>query len=483
MAGLMSDDTTMTTRLLLVVADGVRPDVLREELERGNLPAMARLREKGGLYTISTSFPSVTGPAYAPFVMGRHPASVGMPGLRWFDRARSLPWSYAQARSYSGIDIWHVDGDLDPRSPTLYDLVQPSLAGLMMIARGATHGHVGRGIGWSLRAGWAHFRGDARAWRRVEQAAVNEFFRRFTRRRPTLSMLGILSPDKLAHAFGGDSTVVRTAIQDVDTAIARAQAIAAADGWADGLRIWVVGDHGHAPVSEHEDLHGWLSSRGHRVLAHPKLGTRGADVALMVGGNAMGHLYLDPAHRSRKWWPLLSSRWQSTLEAMLARPSTGLLAVAMSANTVRVFHQQHGVADIVRSHEGHDARWSYQPIDADPLQLGGSLTNLDANDAWLAGGDSPYADALVQLSTLVPSPRAGDIVVSAATGWDLRAKYEPTPHVSTHGALLNEQMMVPLIIDGPVARVPQRTTDVVPSALDLLGVTSDIPFDGRSFLR
>ena len=146
----MSDDTTVTTRLLLVVADGVRPDVLAEELDRGNLPAMARLREKGGLHTISTSFPSVTGPAYAPFVMGRHPASVGMPGLRWFDRARSLPWSYAQARSYSGIDIWHVDGDLDPRSPTLYDLVQPSLAGLMMIARGATHGRVGRGIGWSL---------------------------------------------------------------------------------------------------------------------------------------------------------------------------------------------------------------------------------------------------------------------------------------------------------------------------------------------
>ena len=483
MAGLMSDDTTVTTRLLLVVADGVRPDVLADEMARGNLPAMARLREKGGLHTISSSFPSVTGPAYAPFVMGRHPASVGMPGLRWFDRARSLPWSHAQARSYSGIDIWHVDGDLDPRSPTLYDLVQPSLAGLMMIARGATHGRVGRGILWSLRAGWAHFRGDARAWRHVEQAAIQEFFRRFTRARPTLSMLGVLSPDKLAHAFGSDAAVVRTAIGDVDAAIARAQAIALAGGWADGLRIWVLGDHGHAPVAEHEDLHGWLSARGHRVLAHPKLGTRGADIAVMVGGNAMGHLYLDPARTSRTWWPALRTKWQATLEALLAQPSIGLLAVALSADTVRVFHEQDGVADIVRSHAGHDARWRYTPIDGDPLHLGGALADLDANDAWLAGGASPYADALVQLSTLVPSPRAGDIVLSAAVGWDLRARYEPTPHVSTHGALLREQMMVPLLLDGPVARQPQRTTDVVPSALDLLGVTSDIPFDGRSFLR
>lgn len=479
----MSDDTTAPSRLLLVVADGVRPDVLADELAKGNLPAMARLREKGGLHTVSSSFPSVTGPAYAPFVMGRHPASVGMPGLRWYDRARSLRWSYAQARSYSGVDIWHVDGDLDPRIPTLYDLVQPSLAGLMMIARGATHGRVGRGIGWSLRAGWAHFRGDAGAWRRVEQAAVREFMRRFTRTRPTLSMLGLLGPDKLSHAHGADSAIVRTAIGDVDAAIARAQAIAAAGGWAEGLRIWVVGDHGHAPVSQHDDLHGWLSARGHRVLAHPTLGTRAADVALMVGGNAMGHLYLDPARTRRAWWPELTARWQPMLEALMERPASGLAAVAMGADTVRVFDRDHGVADIVRSHAGHDARWHYQVIDGDPLHLGGSLADLDASDAWLAGASSPYPDALVQLSTLVPSPRSGDIVLSAAEGWDLRARYEPTPHVSTHGALLRDQMLVPLLIDGPVTRPPQRTTDVVPSALDLLGVQTALPFDGRSFLR
>ena len=479
----MTDDTMGTSRLLLVVADGVRPDVLRDELSQGNLPAMARLREKGGLYTVSTSFPSVTGPAYAPFVMGRHPASVGMPGLRWFDRARSLRWSYAQARSYSGIDIWHVDGDLDPTIPTLYDLVTPSLAGLMMIARGATHGRVGRGIGWSLRAGWAHFRGDARAWRNVEQAAVNEFLRRFTRTRPMLSMLGILGADKLAHAHGGESAVVRTAIRDVDTAIARAQAIAAAGGWSSGLRVWVVGDHSHAPVTQHDDLHGWLSDQGHRVLAHPKLSMRSADVALMVGGNAMGHVYLDPGQTTRAWWPSLQTKWNPLLNGLLDRPSTGLLSVAMNAHTVRVFHAQDGVADIVRSKAGHDARWSYQAIDGDPLHLGGSQCELDAHDAWHAGATSPYADALVQLSTLVPSSRAGDIVLSAAHGWDLRARYEPTAHVSTHGALLNTQMLVPLLIDGPVARTPQRTTDVVPSVLDLLGVSTDLHFDGQSFLR
>lgn len=479
-------DIAVTPRLLVVVADGVRPDVLSEELDRGNLPAMSALRARGGLYRVSSSFPSVTGPAYAPFVMGRHPAHVGMPGLRWYDRARSLPWSYAQARSYSGVDIWHTDGDLDPLAPTLYDLVQPSLAGMMMIARGATNGRVGRGVMWSIRAALAHFRGDSNAWRRVEQAAAAEFMQRFEAGRPRLSMLGILSPDKLSHAYGASSDVVRRGIRDVDDAIAQAHEIARRGGWLDGLRTWVIGDHGHAPVSQHDDLHSWLSDEGHRVLAHPKLGVRRANIALMVGGNAMAHIYLDPADRTRRWWPDIAPRWQRVLDGVIARPSTGLAAVALDALTVRVFDRAHGSADIHRTHAGHDARWRYEMRDGDPLQLGGNYDALDAVSAWDVTTSSPYPDALVQLSTLVPTPRGGDIVISAADDWDLRAKYEPTPHVSTHGGLLRDQMMVPLILDAPPARAPQRTADLVPSALDVFELAADQrgpqPFDGRSFL-
>jgi len=476
-------DIAGTPRLLVVVADGVRPDVLEEEIDAGHLPTLARLRAQGGLHAVSASFPSVTGPAYAPFVMGRHPAHVGMPGLRWYDRARSLRLSPAQARSYSGVDIWHTDGDLDRAQPTLYDLITPSLAGMMMIARGATIGRVGRGVGWSIRAAFAHFRGDLAGWRRTEQAAVAEFLRRFARSRPRLSMLGILSPDKLAHKFGAASEVVRESLRDIDDAIARAHAVAEAGGWADSLRTWVVGDHGHATVSRHDDLHGWLDAQGHRVLAHPRLGIRNPDVALMVGGNAMAHLYLDPSHRERRWWPSLATRWQQILDGLVARESTDLVAVANSESAVRVHHAARGSAEIVRTHAGHDARWSYIADDGDPLQLGGTLPDLDADAAWEMCEASPYPDAIVQLATLVPTRRGGDVVISAAPDWDLRARFEPTAHVSTHGALLREQMLVPLILDAPPGRPPQRTTDVVPSALELFGVENhQLTLDGRSFL-
>jgi hypothetical protein len=479
-------------RLLIVIADGVRHDVLADEIAAGHTPALAALAARGGQHVVTAAFPSVTGPAYVPFVMGRHPAVVGMPGLRWYDRSRTLPWAMGNARSYVGFDIWHTDHDVDRSLPTLFDLASPSLAGMMMVGRGATLGRVGRGVRWMLRAGYAHFRGDSRAWRSLERAATREFLTRFARHQPRLSMLGILSPDKFAHAYGGDSTVVRDAIRDIDRAIAQAWEIADRGGWGDALVTWVVGDHGHAPVSQHDDLHAWLTARGHRVLAHPTLNVPNADIALTVGGNAMAMLYCEPQTRARVWWPSLTRAWQPLADALLTRPSIELLAVAESPNVVRVRHAARGDATItITDGGGHaqapsapDARFSYDATSGDPLSLGGSHHRLDTTKAWEVTRASPFPDALTQLAALATGARSGDIVVSAAAGWDLRARFEPQPHVSTHGALRAEQMWVPLLLSAPPARTPQRTADIVPSALDVLGIErpARLHFDGRSFV-
>ena len=81
--------------MIILVADGARPDTLGAAMDAGELPALARLRAEGGCATVTTVFPSVTGPAYAPFLMGRFPGPVGLPGLRWYDRARTASGSCA----------------------------------------------------------------------------------------------------------------------------------------------------------------------------------------------------------------------------------------------------------------------------------------------------------------------------------------------------------------------------------------------------
>ena len=66
--------------------------------------------------------------------------------------------------------------------------------------------------------------------------------------------------------------------------------------------------------------------------------------------------------------------------------------------------------------------------------------------------------------------------------WDYRAKYEPIPHVSSHGALHREHMLVPLLVNRPVQGLPRRTVDVMPSALKVLGVPIPTGLDGESFI-
>ena len=115
---------------------------------------------------------------------------------------------------------------------------------------------------------------------------------------------------------------------------------------------------------------------------------------------------------------------------------------------------------------------------ADLLSL---VDALDAHDAWAVTASSDYPDALVQLAALAATPRAGDLVVSAARTWDLRSRWEPIAHRSTHGALHREHMLVPLVTNHPVAHRPRRTVDVMPSALTVLGVPRPNGLDGRSF--
>ena len=113
------------------------------------------------------------------------------------------------------------------------------------------------------------------------------------------------------------------------------------------------------------------------------------------------------------------------------------------------------------------------------LQLGMIRCDAEAHEAT-KGTD--YPDSVVQIARLAASPRAGDIILSACRDWDFRARYEPIPHVSSHGALHRDHMSVPLLLDRPPGSTPRRTADVFPSALQALGIKAPSRLDGSSFI-
>src|SRR5688572_25830207 len=53
--------------VIVLLADGIRPDTLASALDSGACPALSQLRAAGGMHTLTSTFPSVTGPAYVPF--------------------------------------------------------------------------------------------------------------------------------------------------------------------------------------------------------------------------------------------------------------------------------------------------------------------------------------------------------------------------------------------------------------------------------
>jgi hypothetical protein len=191
----------------------------------------------------------------------------------------------------------------------------------------------------------------------------------------------------------------------------------------------------------------------------------------------MAHVYMELERRERPWWSALAARWEPLVAMLIERRSVDLVLLPRSPSRCEVRARHRGSALVERV----AGRYSYRPVTGDPLGIGeqAALTDQEAHEVCNA---SDYPDALVQISHLAGSPRAGDIILSAAREWDFRARFEPIPHVSSHGALHREHMLVPLLVSRPVPKPPRRTSDVMPSVLRALGLAVPGGLDGQAFV-
>ena len=467
-----------TLSVIILVADGSRPDTLIGALDRGELPALARLRAEGGLHTVTTAWPSVTGVAYTPFLLGRYPGPVGLPGLRWFDRTRRVGALTGNARSYVGADMRCMDRDLDADVPTIFELAGDSLGALNMIGRGLPRGaRIGQGASFVSRVAMTHFTGNVRGWLDIDRDVGATVARRVRREQPSFVFAAFTGIDKTSHSTGHDGALVREAMRVVDATAAELRFDAERDGRWDEMHLWIVSDHGHSPVAHHDDLAALFRAMGHSTLAHPWAFGQSHDVAVMVSGNAMAHVYLETRRRERAYWPALRRRWQATVEGLLRRESVDLVVLPHGGECVEVRGRDRGSALI----EWGEGEYSYRPETGDPLGIG-PVEEVSAREAYDATVESTYPDGIVQIAHLASAARSGDVILSASKGCDFREGYEPIPHRSTHGSLHRDHMLVPLLLNRPADQVPRRTVDVMPSALCALGLRVPADVDGEAFV-
>lgn len=460
--------------VIVLLADGLRADTLRRALDDGALPSIARLLHRGGLYEVSSAFPSVTGPAYTPFLLGRFPGPVGMPGLRWFDRSRRV-CVFPNARSYVGHEMTAADSDLDASAPTIFELVPDSAAAMTIILRGLPRRRRLKALSalTAARALVTHFSGRVDRWLDVDRETAAKVVHHVRGARPSFVFAAFMGIDKISHARGQNDPGIVDALRIIDDAV---QGLDIGRDPAT-TRIWIASDHGHSAVTVHDDLQRAIAGRGLRAMAHPWV-YGSADVAVMVSGNAMAHLYVELEHRRRPFWKTLAPRWSGLAEWLVARDSVGLAMIPVDGSTCAVWSRTNGRANVTWS----ASSFTYDMRDGDPLGVGHELRDVSASTAHEATIGTDHPDSVVQIAKLASSERAGDIMLSATRGWDFRERYEPIPHVSSHGALHRDHMLVPLLLDMPPTRMPRRTADVMPSALTALGVSVPGNLDGASFV-
>jgi hypothetical protein len=215
--------------------------------------------------------------------------------------------------------------------------------------------------------------------------------------------------DFASHAGGPDGAEAEDALEQVDAAIgALLEAAGGPDEFLDRYAVVLLSDHGQTKVER--------AARLEEPFADL------ADQVVVAASNRAGQVYLRPEAR---------------LDAgELARRLDGFPAVDVTLRRER--------DEIVARRDGADA----------PLE------KLD------------YPDAAWRVRSALANPNAGELLVSAAEGWEL-VDLGGRHHAGggSHGSLVAGDSRVPLLTIGLRAE-PQRITDVAPAVLEHFGVAA-----------
>ncbi len=466
-------------RVMLLLVDGLRPDVAEGALARGELPALQAMVKEGGVARGVTAFPSTTSVAYLPFLTGCTPGHCNVPSIRWLERTRYTGkwWRERElVRSYCGYQAGRLDGDITPGLRTIFELVPESLGIFTPVAKGLSPA---RDPSRTERKFWgalAHYL----EWHQPSDDAVSRHLLRGVEAGWRFIFAQFPAVDGYTHQSTPESPRVLRALRQVDRTVAALREGLARRGELDDTLIILVSDHGAAPVRVHLDLADWFRAQGVRTLSHPVVWERDPAAAVMIAGNGSALIYAAPGVPRATRHPLERLRAPGTfgvpadlIDRLVGQDAVAFVAAEERPGVVRVA-SVGGEAEVSR--EGDLIR--YRPIGGDPLDVGGDVTRTAAG--WLAASwDGPYPDACVQLLDQFRAERTGDLIVVAREGFDFRERFEVPEHKSGHGSLIQAHMQIPVWTSVPGPVTPIRSVDLFPAMLEWLGTEIPAGLDAR----
>ena len=190
----------------------------------------------------------------------------------------------------------------------------------------------------------------------------------------------------------------------------------------------------------------------------------------MISGNSFGSIHLlnhegDHVLREQE---ILTTMGATRLNDLVKEDAVDFIIYRGDEDQTFIVHNAEGKAAV----EVKGDIFKYIPHTADPLKLGKEIEVNGHRAALEATFESDYPDSLFQIYQLFQSRRAGDIVVSAKVGYDLRDFWEYPEHKGSHGSLHKSHIHVPMIYNQKNWNThPARTADLFDSILKWHNIT------------
>ena len=461
-------------KVIFLLLDGARCDILNTLLTQDELPNLKGLISNGSYVEATSVFPSTTGPAYSPFLIGRFPGHVNLPGIRWFNKSSYSrnKFGYESHRSYVGLESKFFNQDLKKAYKTIFELIPNSVSIFNEMTRGLKAYRDLTKYSKIFYKLSSHFTGSSS----IDKAAFNKL-EKSLKRNNTFHFCCLYGIDSKSHLVGSDSAEVVKLYKEFDTSLGKLIANLKLNKSYDDTLILISSDHGHSNTSKHFDLVNFIQSKGKSVFHYPMIHQKiykDFDAAVMVSGNSMAHIYL----KNGDSWshPYVQNDHNNIINGLLLHDAIDIVLSKNLKGGVNII-SRNGKA-IVKDQE---SSIYYQPLENDPFNYSLPEGHYTYNDILERTFNTTYPDSLTQILQLFNSNRCGDIVVSASNGWDLRDKFEYPEHKSSHGSLMAQHIKVPLISNRKItSKAIARTVDVFPTILDFLNISAVNKIDGRS---
>jgi hypothetical protein len=438
----------MSKKLVLIVVDGMTPAAFERAVESGRAPALAFLAAHGTYRRAVSVFPSLTPVCLSSIATGGGPDVHRIPHLVWWHRRERRIVEYG-----SSFAALRAAGMAQSITDTIFNMNQH---------------HLGKDAVTIY---------EALEDKGLVTGAVNiTCYRGRTKHEPTLPWVtkAAYGPKRFFFysLFESDPTGAPLAVRN--------RAGGSIDAYAAAVGRWLVTRDGF------DFLAYYLSDFDYASHAHGPAGAE--DVALARTDDAIQAL-LDaaggPDEFLERYAVVLHSDHGQTTVSRAAQLETPLLTfaddivVTASNRAGQVYLLPDARVDAAQLAERLDGEPSVETTlrredeEAVARRDGSELRFRPNGGGWETSGDAAildHPDALHRSWSALANPNAGELLVSAAEGWEL-VDIGGRHHAGggSHGSLVEGDSIVPLLTIG-VDAAPARITEIAPAVLSHFGV-------------